>query len=108
VPLHPYSDLLVSSIPELRTGWLDGLAQRPSEPELGVAGLLSRADCCPFVGRCPVRQPGLCDVAPPPLRRLSKGSDILCHRDEGELVEMGVVGQAQPRYFDASNRAGKG
>jgi peptide/nickel transport system ATP-binding protein len=99
-PLHPYSDLLVSSIPELRTGWLDGLAREGGELERGATGLLSRAEGCPFVPRCPVRKLGLCDVSAPPLRHLAKGSDILCHRDERELVEMGV-GVRNPSSPDA-------
>jgi peptide/nickel transport system ATP-binding protein len=28
-PTQPYSRLLFSSVPQLRTGWLDGLAQDP-------------------------------------------------------------------------------
>jgi peptide/nickel transport system ATP-binding protein len=89
-PLHPYSDLLVSSIPELRTGWLDGLGRKAAEADVKVAEALARADHCPFVSRCPVRRSGVCDVLAPPVRRLSKGSEILCHLEEGELLAMGV------------------
>ncbi|TIS55666.1 ABC transporter ATP-binding protein [Mesorhizobium sp.] len=89
-PLHPYSDLLVSSIPELRTGWLDGLDKKAAEADGGIAAVLARADRCPFVSRCPVRKPGVCDVLEPPVRHLSKGSDILCHLEERELLALGV------------------
>jgi oligopeptide/dipeptide ABC transporter ATP-binding protein len=87
-PLHPYSDLLISSIPELRTGWLDGLTRNGGEFEAN--SLMSGTECCPFVSRCPIRRLGTCDKAAPPLRRLSKGSHILCHIEERELVDLGV------------------
>ena len=90
MPLHPYSDLLVSSIPELRTGWLDGLGKKAAEADGGVAALLAQSNCCPFVPRCPVRKLGVCDVLAPPIRHLSKGSEILCHLEERELLAMGV------------------
>jgi peptide/nickel transport system ATP-binding protein len=91
-PLHPYSDLLVSSIPELRTGWLDGLAQKGREAEIDIAGRLSRSECCPFVSRCPARIDGHCDTKPPPVRRLAKGTEILCHQSEAELIRLQAVG----------------
>ena len=31
-PLHPYTALLAASVPELRTGWLDGLPPQPRRP----------------------------------------------------------------------------
>jgi peptide/nickel transport system ATP-binding protein len=87
-PLHPYSDLLVSSIPELRTGWLDGLRKKGGEMGLGSAAILARADRCPFFSRCPSRIEGLCDTTMPPVRRLAKGTDILCHQSEAELIRL--------------------
>jgi peptide/nickel transport system ATP-binding protein len=89
LPLHPYSELLVSSIPELRIGWLDGLPPKAGEMD-AAAGALARSGSCPFFTRCPVRMIGQCDVSPPPVRELAKGSQILCHREERELVELGV------------------
>jgi oligopeptide/dipeptide ABC transporter ATP-binding protein len=56
-PLHPYSDLLISSIPELRQGWLDGLPAKDRQPETGVALQPLQPQGCPFVARCPVRLP---------------------------------------------------
>ena len=34
-----------------------------------------------------VRRDGVCDVQPPPARRLGKGAEILCHRTEDELLD---------------------
>ncbi len=87
-PLHPYSDLLISSVPELRTGWLEGvspthLAEAAVAP---IGPVATRA--CAFVNRCALQIGGVCDREPPPLRHLSKGARILCHRTETELLEM--------------------
>jgi len=79
-PWHPYTELLMSSVPELRPGWLEdrGAIRGPDDP-----GRASPA--CAFFPRCPVRAPGLCDSTPPPRHALSKGAEILCHRTEAEL-----------------------
>ena len=86
-PLHPYSDLLIASVPELRTGWLDGLhAVHIREATDGVGGA-PRTSACTFFPRCPVRIPGRCDTEPTPVRLLSKGAVIRCQRTEAELLE---------------------
>ncbi|HEY6434651.1 MAG TPA: oligopeptide/dipeptide ABC transporter ATP-binding protein, partial [Acetobacteraceae bacterium] len=84
-PWHPYTRLLLSSVPELRPGWLDGIAAdgaQAGSAGLAVQDLLSP---CPFFRRCNVRIPGTCDVTPPPVIRLDKGADIACHRTEQAL-----------------------
>ncbi|MCK1614606.1 MULTISPECIES: ABC transporter ATP-binding protein [unclassified Bradyrhizobium] len=87
-PLHPYSDLLISSVPELRQGWLDRIGDKyPKEATAGVARS-GRGEACSFFERCSVRIPGRCDVEPTPLRHLSKGADIRCQRTEEELVNL--------------------
>ncbi|HKM61167.1 MAG TPA: ABC transporter ATP-binding protein [Acidisphaera sp.] len=84
LPRHPYADLLISSVPELRPGWLEQVgAVREAMPGMrGVGVPLS----CPFVPRCPIAIPGRCDTEPVPSRRLSKGSEILCQHTEPELL----------------------
>lgn len=81
-PLHPYSDLLLASVPHLRTGWLDAL---PRRDDGGEAVPRPARQGCSFYPRCPVREPGVCDIVTPPVRSLSKGARILCHRTEAEL-----------------------
>jgi peptide/nickel transport system ATP-binding protein len=81
-PMHPYSDLLISSVPELRVGWLDGVATADAPGPARAAG--SR-DGCAFFDRCALRLGGVCDTLPPPSRRLAKGAEIRCHRSEAEL-----------------------
>lgn len=86
-PHHPYTRLLLSSVPEMRTGWLeDHRATREAEQamadvvNIGLTG-------CPFHTRCPLMIPGTCDVEEPPVRRLEQDHRIACHRDVGELLE---------------------
>ena len=85
LPFHPYTDLLISSVPALRTGWLDGLP-----PRLAVEAPMSRdgeraAGLCPFLDRCPVRIAGVCDKDAPPWRDLGGGKAILCHHTRAGL-----------------------
>lgn len=79
-PWHPYTGLLIASVPELRPGWLEERGAVAAPPDrTGTA-------CCAFFPRCPLRLPGQCDAVPPPVRHLAKGSAILCHRSEAELL----------------------
>ncbi len=96
VPHHPYSDLLISSVPELRTGWLDELG---AAQVVRAAAGLARASApggCSFFDRCAARIDGVCNQRPPPARRLSKGAEILCHRTEQELIAMQSAGRCEP------------
>ena len=86
-PLHPYSDLLMASVPELRTGWLDGLDPVHLSEAAGGVGGPARTVACTFFPRCAVRIPGRCDTEPTPIRTLSKGAVIRCQRTEAELLE---------------------
>ena len=84
-PQHPYADLLASSMPELRPGWLDGIDATRLAEARGEAVRPSHSDRCAFVSRCAARD-GRCETEPPPLRRFAKGSDVRCHRTEQELL----------------------
>ena len=84
--MHPYTDLLLSSVPELRPGWLDGMsATHLAEAAGGLTRAAARL-ACPFQPRCAVRLVDVCDRVPPPVQPLSKGASILCHRGEAELL----------------------
>ncbi|HRQ35203.1 MAG TPA: ABC transporter ATP-binding protein [Chiayiivirga sp.] len=92
-PFHPYAHLLVSSVPELRRGWLEAVSGRTPDdlPAIAAPGP-GLTGGCPFVDRCALRVDGLCNTAPPPARRLANGGTILCHRSEAELVrEQGAL-----------------
>jgi len=100
-PRHPYTDLLLSSVPELRPGWLEGISR--THLDEAVAGL-ARADLllpCPFYRRCAVHIDGVCNVQPPPARELAKGAEILCHRTEDELLTAQTAGTTKLPLFSA-------
>jgi peptide/nickel transport system ATP-binding protein len=84
-PFHPYADLLISSVPELRTGWLDGLPARLAVEAPAPGAEKPPAGLCTFLDRCPVRIAGKCDREAPPRRALGGGKEILCHHTSAEL-----------------------
>jgi peptide/nickel transport system ATP-binding protein len=85
-PYHPYTRLLVSSVPEPRVGWLEDTMKR-QESASGISGQVNlTAVGCPFFDRCPLAIPGTCDTTNPP-RRVDKNKHVIeCHR---ELTELG-------------------
>jgi peptide/nickel transport system ATP-binding protein len=85
LPRHPYTDLLLSSVPQLRQGWLDSVGALHLREASGAPTLDDGVRPCAFIRRCALRIEGVCDRTAPPLRHLSKGGTILCHRDEPEL-----------------------
>ncbi|TAL92996.1 MAG: ABC transporter ATP-binding protein [Paraburkholderia sp.] len=84
-PYHPYTGLLVDSVPALKPGWLD--ARR----EIGCAALppmgesANVPELCSFRARCPVRIDGMCNMTPPVMKKLPSGAEILCHHPAAEL-----------------------
>jgi peptide/nickel transport system ATP-binding protein len=90
-PMHPYTELLINSVPELRPGWLEatGPGRRPSpvaRPSPGGGRL------CVFLDRCPVRIEGTCNLESPPVVTSRGGKRILCHHRPGE----GPAGGTRP------------
>jgi len=83
-PWHPYTDLLVRSVPEMRIGWLDDARGADSLPPVAAR---SSADLCRFLDRCACRQAGLCDTRFPIRRTLPAGDTVLCHLDALRLGE---------------------
>jgi len=85
-PSHPYTNLLLSSIPKLRRGWLkDVMAARAVETELDdvVPGPVRG---CPFYHRCPLAIEGVCNEQSVPIREPVAGHRIACHREIDELA----------------------
>ena len=93
---HPYASLLAASVPELRTGWLDGL---PPVADAAPDTADKVAVGCSFFARCALRLPGLCDTAPPPAQTLSTGAMVRCVQPEAMLrapfqpADAALVGQ---------------
>jgi peptide/nickel transport system ATP-binding protein len=95
-PFHPYSDLLIASVPELRQGWLEEVGKTEIANAAAATAWAADPHACSFFDRCPVRMEGVCDLRPPPARQLSKGAQILCHRTEPELDALQSAGPTAP------------
>ena len=84
-PYHPYTRLLIASVPELRVGWLEETLQL-REAQAGIGRTVEITDRgCPFFHRCPLAIAGTCNHEAPPLRDLGHGHTIACHRSEEEF-----------------------
>jgi peptide/nickel transport system ATP-binding protein len=79
-PSHPYTAMLLASVPELRPGWLEEVLQKRGEETDGRATLAPHDTGCAFRNRCPLRVDGLCDHVTPPARSLPNGQIAYCHR----------------------------
>jgi peptide/nickel transport system ATP-binding protein len=84
-PYHPYTGLLVDSVPALKPGWLDARRDivATALPAMGESADI--AELCAFRARCPVRIDGKCNMTPPSLKKLPSGAEILCHHPAAEL-----------------------
>ena len=80
-PNHPYTELLLSSIPR----------PDPDAPTLKLAlQSESRSESadgqgCPFKGRCHRKLGAVCDTTFPPLQALGAGHSVLCHIPAADL-----------------------
>ena len=84
-PHHPYTSLLMASVPELRPGWLDDVTQARTHPMFEPLGKPLRDQGCSFRDRCPLRIQGVCDRDSPPLKEPTPGHTIRCHSDLSTL-----------------------
>jgi len=86
-PYHPYTRLLISSVPELRVGWLEETMQT-QEAQAGIDRVVTLTEVgCPFFDRCPLAIKDTCDRETPPVRQLNGGHTIECHRSEAEFMQ---------------------
>ncbi|MEQ9457903.1 MAG: ABC transporter ATP-binding protein [Alphaproteobacteria bacterium] len=86
-PYHPYTRLLISSVPEMRIGWLEE-TMNTREALAGISrGVTLTKVGCPFFDRCPLAIEGTCDKVDPPQRvdKNGHGHIIECHREVEEL-----------------------
>lgn len=86
-PFHPYTRLLISSVPELRVGWLEDTMEK-REMAFGIArGVEITAIGCPFYNRCPMAIDRTCDTTTPPTHEPTPGHMISCHRNLQEIAD---------------------
>jgi peptide/nickel transport system ATP-binding protein len=85
-PYHPYTRLLMASVPELRIGWLEE-AMETQEAKAGIDRVVKLTETgCPFFDRCPLAIEGACNRKIPPIRNLGDGHTIACHLSEEAFV----------------------
>jgi peptide/nickel transport system ATP-binding protein len=85
-PHHPYTDLLVRSVPRLQQGWLEQ-ANRSRYFKPGDVSMRIPADAfCAFRTRCPLVMPNRCDQMIAPRRDLGHGHHLACHHDATSLA----------------------
>ncbi len=82
-PNHPYTEALLSAIPNVDGEErvrirLDGEIPSPANPPSG----------CVFHPRCPRAMPGVCEVSEPPLREVEPGHLMRCHIPVEQLIEL--------------------
>jgi peptide/nickel transport system ATP-binding protein len=84
-PFHPYTRLLLSSVPQLRRGWLEEVkSTTEARSSLGRPVAIA-APGCPFYDRCPLAIDGTCNVTFPEYHRVGQVHRIACHRSIDEL-----------------------
>ena len=85
-PYHPYTRLLIASVPELHLGWLEKTMET-QEAQAGIDRVVQITDIgCPFYDRCPIAIEGTCDKETPPIRKFAKSHQIECHHDENYFL----------------------
>lgn len=96
-PAHPYTDLLVSSVPQMRRGWLEeASARRLRSDAAGSMRPVPAAALCTFLPRCALRDQ-VCERTYPAPRLLTAVSkEILCHRTAEELARAAAYGPQRP------------
>jgi len=84
-PFHPYTRLLITSVPEIERGWLERRVAARGMPvgEIDDAEGPEEVTGCLFYERCDRAIAGLCNTKAPPLQTFGEeqGHRILCHLD---------------------------
>jgi|LULL01.1.fsa_nt_gb peptide/nickel transport system ATP-binding protein len=85
-PFHPYTRLLLSSVPEMRQNWLEEtLSTR--EAQAGIAREVKITERgCPFNERCPAVIPDICVSERPPVQTAASGHTFACQHSPKELA----------------------
>ncbi|MGE3148461.1 MAG: ABC transporter ATP-binding protein [Pseudorhodoplanes sp.] len=84
-PYHPYTRLLLSSVPELRQGWLEDVRNSREALSGQNQSIENTTEGCPFFNRCPLAIRDVCDKIKPPVHVLARNHTIACHREIAEL-----------------------
>ena len=74
-PMHPYTEALISAIPEPDPS----VDFRPQVLDGEMVNLINRPSGCVFCGRCPVAEK-ICAEVEPPLTDKADGRSVACHK----------------------------
>ena len=80
-PYHPYTALLMSSVPELKDGWLEQMLDSRNSKMPADNGRALKRSHCAFQPRCPVYDETKCENGLPPGKDLGGNHIIYCHAD---------------------------
>ena len=100
-PFHPYTNLLINSVPELEQGWLD----RKKHIRQTIPAKADGQQLCGFLDRCSVRIEGKCDKQSPPWVALSQGNEVSCHLSGEELKRLQQHSSQTPTLKPSSSNA---
>jgi peptide/nickel transport system ATP-binding protein len=89
-PFHPYTDLLLSSVPETRQGWLEDVVDGAVAKGIS-AGVMHTRNGCPFVNRCTLAIEDKCATITPTLDPVVQGHEIFCHHSADVLREQDIA-----------------
>ncbi len=89
-PHHPYTEVLLRSVPGEVP--LSPAALLAIESQLG-----NGSQGCTFLGRCPWRTLPLCQDEDPPIQRIGPSHEIRCHRDASLLIALFQADQRKAR-----------
>ena len=86
-PFHPYTRLLLSSVPEMKIDWLEKtLSTR--EAQAGIAREVKITELgCPFAERCPEAIPDICFNERPPMQTPSSSHVFACQHAPEMLLD---------------------
>jgi peptide/nickel transport system ATP-binding protein len=90
-PYHPYTYLLLSSVPEPDPDQTMPAARRDAGLQLGAP-----QTACPFAPRCPWKVGAICDDVVPPWQWASATHGLRCHIPLDELRRLGHRPASQP------------
>ena len=86
-PSHPYTRLLIASVPQMRIGWIEEVMESRTA-QAGIARVVTFSkEGCPFFVRCPLGIPNTCDKVVPPERHCGNNHFLYCHRKISFLKE---------------------
>ena len=78
-PYHPYTELLLSSVPIIGKHRGGGSVARAGDRVDAAGDHGASASGCRFAGRCARKLGPICDVAAPPWQEVEPGHRIRCH-----------------------------